>query len=590
MSLQPVRRFALALLFLAPPLAAAPLVNSTMPWQNWGDEVFARAKLENKFVLLSLQSWWCEWCHEMNVVTYEDKDVRALLDTHFIPVRVDQDSRPDVSQRYERWGWPATVIFHPDGTELVKLRGYYSPKFFIPVLTETIADPTPVNYGRQGGPERESTKAVRIPEPARSKLLAFLEQAYDRENGGWSKSKLVDLHTLTYMLERSKVGDKALSARVRFTMTQYVKMIDSQSGGMSQITKASDWSEPLKEFPMFAQEAGLRAFAQAYALWGDPRYKKAADRIYGFLVNTMRGSNGAFYTSMGGQRHKPGIDKRQYTRENAQAIYALTGYYDATANHAALDYAIAAANWTIKERARPEGGFRHAGVDTGGPYLVDNLEIAKAFLVLYRSTGDRAWLDRARGAADFVAANFIERKTGALITTAKPDAAPLTETVKQKDDNVTAVRLYNLLAAYTGSARYREIAEAGMGYLTSAAVLDGYFFLPDVLLAEAELTTEPVHVTVVGPKDDAAAQALYRAALAYPSAHKRAEWWDRREGELPNHDVEYPRYPRAAAFACTRTFCSAPVTDPKRVAAQLDHLTSELPQDEGVTGTRKRAL
>src|SRR3954465_9967761 len=103
----------------------------------------------------------------MNRETWSNAEVRGILKDKFIPVRVDQDSRPDISQRYERWGWPATVIFHPDGTELVKLRGYYSPKFFIPVLTATIADPTPVNYGRQGGPERDISKAVRIPEPAR---------------------------------------------------------------------------------------------------------------------------------------------------------------------------------------------------------------------------------------------------------------------------------------------------------------------------------------------------------------------------------------------------------------------------------------
>ncbi len=584
-----IRTFALLILFLAPPLMAAPLVNSTMQWQNWSDDVFARAQRENKFVLLSLQSWWCNPCHLMNTITYEDKDVRALLDKHFIPVRVDQDSRPDISQRYERWGWPATVIFHPDGTGLVKLRGFYSPRFFIPVLTETIADPTPVKYEPLGGPERELTKAVRIPASARKELIALHDKAYDQKNGGWGDSKLVDLHTLTYALERAKAGDKTLGPRTRFTMNQYVKMIDAKSGGIAQGTRKPDWSEPLAEFPMFAQEAGLRAFSQAYALWNDPVYKNAADRIYGFLVNTMRAPNGAFYTSLGRERHNPGLDKRQYTRENAQAISGLTGYFDATGQRAALDHAVTAANWVLKERVRPGGGFRHAEVDTGGPYLSDNLEIAKAFLALHRSTGERAWLEHARRSADFVAANFIDAKTGGFITAAKPDAGHLTETIKQKDDNVTAVRLFNLLAAYTGDARYREIAEAGMGYLTSPAVLDGYFFLPDVLLAEAELTTEPVHITIVGGKDDIAAQALYRAALAYPAAHKRAEWWDRREGKLANPDVDYPPYPKAAAFACTTTFCSLPVTDPKQIPAQIDRLTRDPSRDEAPVKSSKRA-
>jgi hypothetical protein len=73
-----------------------------------------------------------------------------------------------------------------------------------------------------------------------------------------------------------------------------------------------------------------------------------------------------------------------------------------------------------------------------------------------------------------------------------------------------------LLHFYTGEAKYREIAEAGMGYLTSPPILDAYGFLPDVLQAEAEMLQEPVHLTVVGAKDDPRAAALVRAGLAYP--------------------------------------------------------------------------
>ena len=65
---------------------------------------------EDKFVLLSLQAWWCHPCHLMNTITYDDPAVRELIAEQFIPVYVDQDSRPDISQRFERWGWPATNV------------------------------------------------------------------------------------------------------------------------------------------------------------------------------------------------------------------------------------------------------------------------------------------------------------------------------------------------------------------------------------------------------------------------------------------------------------------------------------------------
>jgi uncharacterized protein YyaL (SSP411 family) len=170
------------------------------------------------------------------------------------------------------------------------------------------------------------------------------------------------------------------------------------------------------------------------------------------------------------------------------------------------------------------GGFRHAEQDRGGPYLADNVEMAKALLALHRSTGMREWLDRASATADFIAKTFVDPATGGFIASASPDAQQLTKPVKQREDNVTAVRMFSLLSSYTGGSRYREIAEAGMGFLTSPPILDAFGFLPDVLLAEDELRNEPVHVTIVGAKDDPRSAALYRAALAYPLGNKCAEW------------------------------------------------------------------
>jgi uncharacterized protein YyaL (SSP411 family) len=238
-----------------------------------------------------------------------------------------------------------------------------------------------------------------------------------------------------------------------------------------------------------------------------------------------------------------------------------------------LALAVAGADWALSERSLPGGGFRHAARDTGGPYLADNVEMAAALLALHRSTGERKWLAAAVATGDFIAKTFIDPRTGGFLVSASPDARHLPKPIKQREDNVTATRFFTLLAAYTGSARDREIAEAGMGYLASPAVLDAYAFLPDVLLAEEELKNEPVHVTIVGPKDDPRGAALYAAALRYPLGYKRAEWWDKREGKLVHHDVDYPDYPDGpAAFACTRNFCSLPVTDAAAIPAQLDRL------------------
>jgi uncharacterized protein YyaL (SSP411 family) len=509
----------------------------------------------------------------MNKETWADPEVRATLKDHFIPVHVDQDSRPDISQRYERWGWPATIIFGPDGSEIVKLRGFYSAKFFIPILKETVKDPSPVNYGDPGGPERERTLATGLGDAQRAAIVAFMAKAHDPANGGWGKSKLVDGPTLGWFLDRAKAGDAEAAVRIKRTLTAMTALIDKDSGGVSQVTLAPDWSKPSMEFPMFAQQAALSAYSRASVLFKDPDYRAAADRIYGFLTSKLAGPGGGFYASMGMAEGQPGVDKRQYARETGQAIQGLTAYYDATGNKEALSLAVAAAGWALRERTMAGGGFRHAGQDKGGPYLADTVEMGAALLALHRSTGDRKWLVMAMAAGNFIAATFIDPKTGGFVASAAPDARHLPKPIKQREDNVTATRFFALLAFYSGEARYREIAEAGMGYLASPAVLDAYAFLPDVLLAEEELRNEPVHVTVVGAKDDPRSAALYAGALAYPLGYKRVEWWDKREGKLVNPDVDYPDYPDGpAAFACTSTFCSLPVTDAAAIPAQIDRL------------------
>ena len=293
----------------------------------------------------------------------------------------------------------------------------------------------------------------------------------------------------------------------------------------------------------------------------------------------LAGPGGGFYASMGMAEGQPGVDKRQYARETGQAIQGLAAYHDATGTTEALRLAIAGAEWALRERALPGGGFRHAAQDKAGPFLADSLEMAAALLALHRSTGERKWLAAATQAGDFIARTFVDAATGAFVASASPDARSFAKPIKQREDNVTATRFFALLSFYTGEARYREIAEAGMGYLASPPILKAYGFLPDVLLAERELRHEPVHLTVVGPKDDPRSAMLYAAALRYPMAFKRAEWWDKREGKLANPDVDYPDFPDGpAAFACTRNFCSLPVTEPAAIAAQLDRLQRAMPR------------
>lgn len=174
---------------------------------------------------------------------------------------------------------------------------------------------------------------------------------------------------------------------------------------------------------------------------------------------------------------------------------------------------------------------------------------------LYAVTADRAWLKRAQETLRFADAQFKEpigyvASSGAAALKPKP----------QVDENVMMTRVANLLHHYTGEPEYRRIAEHAMRFVAAPVIVDGRGIQVGAnLLADREFTSPPLHFTVVGAKDDPAARKLFRAALAHPATYKRVEWWDRREGPLPNADVPYPELEKAAIFACNENACSLPM-------------------------------
>ncbi|MGA3068557.1 MAG: DUF255 domain-containing protein, partial [Tepidisphaeraceae bacterium] len=96
-------------------LVSAGPSGDAIAWRDWSGDVFNQARREHRFVLLDLGTRWCHWCHVMEGTTYIDPEVIKLIGEKYLAVRVDADSRPDLANRYEDYGWPATVVFNADG-------------------------------------------------------------------------------------------------------------------------------------------------------------------------------------------------------------------------------------------------------------------------------------------------------------------------------------------------------------------------------------------------------------------------------------------------------------------------------------------
>ena len=588
---------------LLPALALGVLLGSQqvqadgIEWRPWSPAVFAQARREHKFVLLDLEAVWCHWCHVMDATTYADPRVAALIQASYLAVRVDQDARPDLANRYGDYGWPATVIYGPDGAEIVKKQGYFPPEGLARLLREVVADPSPVRY-RDSRPEPPAATATVLAADRRSALRRQWAAGYDERAGGWGFAhKYLDWDNVELALRDAARGDATAAARARATLRLQRRLVDPVWGGVYQYSVDGDWNEPHFEKIMPMQAEDLRIYAQAYAQWGDPADLAAARAIHGYLRAFLTGPDGAFYVSQDadlgpgepgadyfarddqGRRALgiPRIDRHRYARENGWAIAGLAAFAAATGDPAPRREALAAAGWVLAHRSLPDGGFRHDERDAAGPYLGDTLAMGRAFLALGQLTADPAWLARAEAAAQFVRAHFA-RGGAPGFASSDSRAASWPAPRPDWDENVALARFASALAAATGNPDDRALAASALRWLLSPGVAEerGYY-VAGLLLAEEEARTDPLHVAIIGPKDDPAAQALFAAALRAPTAHKLVEWWDRREGAAPRGEDIYPQLPHAAAFVCDHGACSAPLAAPAALERRLERLQSAPP-------------
>lgn len=558
--------------------------NAKINWQPWSESIFKEAAKQHRFVLVDLEAVWCHWCHVMDEDTYNDPKVIALINARYIAVKVDQDSRPDLAARYEDYGWPATIIFNIDGSEIVKRQGYIPPVPMGSMLQAIIDDPSP---GPSILPETalEPAQDAALAPNERAKLREILRDRYDSKNKGWGVGgqKFLSWDIIEYCLRETSRGEAEFGRMARETLDAQRALIDPVWGGVYQYSTDGDWKHPHFEKIMQMQAENLRTYAEAYAFWKNPVDLKSAQRIRDYLKNFLTSAEGAFYTSQdadlkpgehsaeyfalndAGRRRRglPRVDQHIYARENGWAIHALACFYAAAADESALKDAIRAADWIIANRSLPDGGFRHDQENSGGPYLSDTIAMASAFLELYAVTADRIWLTRAGESLSFINEKF--HSSDGFV----PFAEPLADALAPRpnvDENIAVARTANLLSYYTNENKLRDVAAAAMKFLAAPAVCENHGYqVGGILLADQELGVPPLHLTVVSAKGTALGKKLFGAAIAQPSTYKRVEWWDRLEGPLPNPDVEYPELDTAAAFVCTDRSCSAPITDPVKI-------------------------
>ena len=580
-----MKRAASLLLMLLLPMAAMGDTGGDIAWRRDDGAAFAEAREGKRFVLLYLEAVWCHWCHVMDHDTYGDAGVKEALATSYVPLRIDQDSRPDLANRYRDYGWPATIVFAADGTEIVKRRGYIPPGRMRRLLAAIVADPSP-EHADAADADAVVVSVSTLPDALRSELARRHRDTWDPVHGGLRlEQKFLDRDSAEYALALALAGDADELARVARTLAGASALLDPAWGGVYQYSTGGDFEHPHYEKLTTLQGEYLRVYALAYATTGDERWLRVATRIRDYATTFLAAPDGGYYASQdadlrpgehsaayfalddAGRRKLgvPRVDRHRYARETGAMVEALAYLHEVSGDERALAAAAESARWALAERALPGGGFRHDANDAAGPYLGDTLAMGRALLQLYRSTGEREWLAHAAAAGDFIATHF--RAPAGFASAARGDT-PIAP-VPHLDENIALARFANLLHRHTGAPAHRDMARHALAWLAQRDIALSRLTEAGILLADREINRDPVHLTVIGPRADAATQALYDACLRVPSGYKRLEWWDRSEGPLMNADVNYPTLKRPAAFVCTEQRCSLPIAAPGDVAKFL---------------------
>ena len=454
-----------------------------LPWATFSPETFARAKAEHKYIVLDGSAEWCHWCHVMEATTYHDPEIRKILDKHFIAVKVDVDSRPDVEERYGDYGWPATVMFAPDATEIGKYRGYINPEKFKGILEEIVAS----GIAEKKGDERPKP-VVKAPRTALSEehllwiqhaIDVDLDDYWDEEQGSWGRQQKAPLGwNNAWTLRKAEAGDASSKTKALFTLDQQSKLLDPVFGGIYQYSAARDWDSPHFEKLMTFQAPALDNYATAYRLTGEAKQLARAKAMLGFLDRFMKSPEGGFYTTQdadlnahdrtkafmdGHDYYKldaqgrlahgiPRIDTHEYGKENGLAIGAYATMYEATKDPAVLASAERAARRILATHARKGGGITHDTVvpekEEKQAYLSDNAWFGLGLMRLHEVTKNGEYAKATRAIADFMLAELLDEDSGGMFASTKdPDAVGVFAKRRVPfEDNVTALRMFSHLA------------------------------------------------------------------------------------------------------------------------------------------------
>ncbi len=300
--------------------------DNPVDWYPWGEEALQKAKAEDKPIFLSIGYSACHWCHVMAHESFEDEEVAAILNEHFVSIKVDREERPDLDRIYMNavqamtgsGGWPMSVFLTPEGQPFYG--GTYfppTPRYGMPSFTQVLAAVADgwqnrrqelVESGQRLVAALEQQSAIGQdvkredlkPETVES-AFQNLQRGFDRVHGGWGDApKFPQPMALEFLLRYHHVtGNSRALQMVSQTLEAMARggMYDQLGGGFHRYSVDDHWLVPHFEKMLYDNAQLARVYLHAWQVTGEPFYRTITEEILDYVVREMTGPAGGFYST-----------------------------------------------------------------------------------------------------------------------------------------------------------------------------------------------------------------------------------------------------------------------------------------------------
>ena len=298
--------------------------DNPVDWYAWSPEAFQKAQREDKPIFLSIGYSTCHWCHVMEHESFENEQIAAFLNEHFVSIKVDREERPDIDGIYmsavqamtSRGGWPLSVFLTADqkpffgGTYFPPQAQWGSPGFLDVLrsidnawknnrtqlthsgeqLAQMLQEVSGAPAGKGGVSAQQVTMATES-----------FQHMYDVQFGGFgSEPKFPSSHNLDFLLRVwYTAGDRHLLDMVLKTLRHMAEggMADHLGGGFHRYSTDRMWQIPHFEKMLYDQAGLSRTYLEAYQITKDAFYAQTARGIFSYVLDELSDEQGGFYSA-----------------------------------------------------------------------------------------------------------------------------------------------------------------------------------------------------------------------------------------------------------------------------------------------------